>query len=121
MSAIEQKFLGAGYNTFLLFFSHSHVVNVFLLIYQLGTCCVYVVFVSSNIKAIADYYTETDTDVRLYMLIILLPLILINWVGKATCQRVHSLLFLLKRILIQLFVSFFRPFWLVARLCRLEI
>uniref|UniRef100_A0A182MCC9 Amino acid transporter transmembrane domain-containing protein n=1 Tax=Anopheles culicifacies TaxID=139723 RepID=A0A182MCC9_9DIPT len=57
-----------------------HIVNVFLLIYQLGTCCVYVVFVSSNIKAIADYYTETDTDVRLYMLIILLPLILINWV-----------------------------------------
>ncbi|XP_050086530.1 proton-coupled amino acid transporter-like protein CG1139 [Anopheles aquasalis] len=57
-----------------------HIVNVFLLIYQLGTCCVYVVFVSSNIKAIADYYTETDTDVRLFMLIILLPLILINWV-----------------------------------------
>ncbi|XP_052895546.1 proton-coupled amino acid transporter-like protein CG1139 [Anopheles moucheti] len=56
----------------------THRVNVFLLIYQLGTCCVYVVFVSSNIKAIADYYT--DTDVRLYMLIILLPLILINWV-----------------------------------------
>ncbi|XP_058449866.1 proton-coupled amino acid transporter-like protein CG1139 [Malaya genurostris] len=57
-----------------------HIINVFLLIYQLGTCCVYVVFVSSNIKAIADYYTESDTDVRLFMLIILLPLILINWV-----------------------------------------
>lgn len=57
-----------------------HIINTFLLIYQLGTCCVYVVFVSSNIKAIADYYMETETDVRLYMLIILLPLILINWV-----------------------------------------
>lgn len=57
-----------------------HIVNVFLLIYQLGTCCVYVVFVASNIKAVADYYTETPTDVRLFMLIILLPLILINWV-----------------------------------------
>ncbi|XP_055598119.1 proton-coupled amino acid transporter-like protein CG1139 [Uranotaenia lowii] len=57
-----------------------HIINVFLLIYQLGTCCVYVVFVASNIKAISDNYTETETDVRLFMLIILLPLILINWV-----------------------------------------
>ncbi|XP_037034964.1 proton-coupled amino acid transporter-like protein CG1139 [Bradysia coprophila] len=57
-----------------------HVVNTFLLIYQLGTCCVYVVFVSTNIKSISDYYTEEETDVRLFMLIILLPLILINWV-----------------------------------------
>ncbi|XP_059615528.1 proton-coupled amino acid transporter-like protein CG1139 [Phlebotomus argentipes] len=57
-----------------------HVINTFLLIYQLGTCCVYVVFVSSNIKSIVDYYTEEPTDVRLFMLIILLPLILINWV-----------------------------------------
>lgn len=60
--------------------SCRHVINTFLLIYQLGTCCVYVVFVSSNIKSIVDYYTEEKTDVRLYMLIILLPLILINWV-----------------------------------------
>lgn len=58
----------------------SNVVNTFLLIYQLGTCCVYVVFVSSNIKSIVDLYVEEKTDVRLYMLIILLPLILINWV-----------------------------------------
>lgn len=58
----------------------GHVVNTFLLIYQLGTCCVYVVFVSSNIKSIADYYLDDPVDVRLCMLIILLPLILINWV-----------------------------------------
>ncbi|KAJ6644044.1 Proton-coupled amino acid transporter-like protein [Pseudolycoriella hygida] len=57
-----------------------HVVNTFLLIYQLGTCCVYVVFVSSNIKSISDFYTEEETDVRLVMLIVLIPLILINWV-----------------------------------------
>ncbi|XP_026467878.1 proton-coupled amino acid transporter-like protein CG1139 [Ctenocephalides felis] len=57
-----------------------HVINTFLLIYQLGTCCVYVVFVASNIKAVVDYNLGTQTDVRLYMLAILLPLILINWV-----------------------------------------
>jgi hypothetical protein len=31
----------------------SHVVNTFLIVYQLGTCCVYVVFVSSNIKEVS--------------------------------------------------------------------
>ncbi|XP_030371837.1 proton-coupled amino acid transporter-like protein CG1139 [Scaptodrosophila lebanonensis] len=56
------------------------VVNTFLLIYQLGTCCVYVVFVASNIKSIVDAVYETNVDVRLCMIIILLPLILINWV-----------------------------------------
>lgn len=56
------------------------LVNTFLLIYQLGTCCVYVVFVASNIKSVVDYYLETPVDVRLCMLIILLPLILINYV-----------------------------------------
>lgn len=40
----------------------------------------YVVFVASNIKSILDLYLEEKTDVRLIMLIILLPLILINWV-----------------------------------------
>lgn len=32
-------------------------------------------------KAIVEYYTGTVTDVRLYMTIILLPLILLNWVS----------------------------------------
>lgn len=47
--------------------------------YQLGICCVYVVFVASNIKDVADYYYE-PLDLRLYMLMCLLPLILINYV-----------------------------------------
>ncbi|XP_011195874.1 proton-coupled amino acid transporter-like protein CG1139 [Zeugodacus cucurbitae] len=58
----------------------GHVVNTFLLIYQLGCCCVYVVFVASNIKSIADFYLDEPVDVRLCMVIILLPLIFINWV-----------------------------------------
>ncbi|XP_044734183.1 proton-coupled amino acid transporter-like protein CG1139 [Chrysoperla carnea] len=58
-----------------------HIVNAFILIYQLGICCVYVVFVSANIKAVVDEYTE-HISVRYYMLMILIPLILINWVRK---------------------------------------
>ncbi|XP_031641031.1 proton-coupled amino acid transporter-like protein CG1139 [Contarinia nasturtii] len=56
------------------------ITNAFLLVYQLGACCIYVVFVASNIKDIADYFYDDDIDVRLFMVIILLPLILINWV-----------------------------------------
>lgn len=55
------------------------MVNTFLLIYQLGTCCVYIVFISSNVKAVMDEYV-TKLDVQIYMLIFLIPLILINWV-----------------------------------------
>lgn len=71
---------------------YRHIVNTFLLIYQLGTCCVYVVFVASNIKAIADNYTEEATDIRLFMLVILLPLILLNWVSQVQyyCTHTHS-------------------------------
>lgn len=56
------------------------MVNTFLLIYQLGTCCVYVVFVSENLKSVVNHYTESDTSVKVYMSAILLPLILLNWV-----------------------------------------
>ncbi|XP_024938203.1 proton-coupled amino acid transporter-like protein CG1139 [Cephus cinctus] len=55
-----------------------HVINVFLLIYQLGTCCVYVVFIATNLHSALSNYV--DIGVKMYMLIILLPLILINWV-----------------------------------------
>ncbi|XP_046587245.1 proton-coupled amino acid transporter-like protein CG1139 isoform X1 [Neodiprion lecontei] len=59
--------------------SSVHVINVFLLIYQLGCCCVYVVFIADNIKsALEGHVMEIDT--RWYMLMLLLPLILINWV-----------------------------------------
>ncbi|KAG8232777.1 hypothetical protein J437_LFUL013257 [Ladona fulva] len=57
----------------------GHIVNAFLLVYQLGTCCVYIVFVSSNVKDVVDYYAS-KLDVRIYMLILLIPFILINCV-----------------------------------------
>ncbi|XP_049829768.1 proton-coupled amino acid transporter-like protein CG1139 [Schistocerca gregaria] len=57
----------------------GHIVNVFMLVFQLGSCCVYVVFISSNIKAVVDEY-YSGLDLRIYMLILLLPLILINMV-----------------------------------------
>ncbi|XP_033191566.1 proton-coupled amino acid transporter-like protein pathetic isoform X2 [Bombus vosnesenskii] len=42
-------------------------INSFLVIDLIGCCCVYIVFISTNIKGVVDYYTETDRDVRFYM------------------------------------------------------
>lgn len=61
-------------------FCFRHVVNAFLLIYQIGTCCVYVVFVSENINFVLTKHFGIDITVVQVMLCILLPLILINWV-----------------------------------------
>ncbi|CAH0546040.1 unnamed protein product [Brassicogethes aeneus] len=41
------------------------VVNLFLVIYQLGICCVYVVFCSANVKSVADYYMDEEKRIPL--------------------------------------------------------
>lgn len=57
----------------------GHLVNIFLIIYQLGTCCVYIVFVSTNIKSVVDIYID-PLPLEIYSAALLLPLILINWI-----------------------------------------
>lgn len=60
----------------------QHTCNTFLLLYQLGCCCVYTVFIAENLKEVCDLYLPEDVtiDINLYMLIILLPLVLINYI-----------------------------------------
>ncbi|XP_031630763.1 proton-coupled amino acid transporter-like protein CG1139 [Contarinia nasturtii] len=57
-----------------------HVTNFFLLVYQLGICCVYIVFIGDNLKSIVDDFYHTGQKVQVFMLIMLLPIILLNWV-----------------------------------------
>ncbi|KAF5294462.1 hypothetical protein FQR65_LT01588 [Abscondita terminalis] len=56
-----------------------HIVNAFILTYQLGACCVYIVFIAANIRSVANVYIK-DLGIEVYMLIFLLPLIFINWI-----------------------------------------
>lgn len=50
-------------------------VNVFICVTQLGFCTVYFGFISNNFKQIYDFY-GIHLDVRLHMLIILVPILL---------------------------------------------
>lgn len=52
------------------------VVDGFLIIYQLGICCVYIIFIAKNVKELLDPYFTLD--LHLYMLVILIPLISIT-------------------------------------------
>lgn len=53
------------------------IVDVFLIVYQLGICCVYIVFVAKNVKDVADF-CGFNISVELHMVILLIPLVLIN-------------------------------------------
>ncbi|PSN47057.1 Proton-coupled amino acid transporter-like protein pathetic [Blattella germanica] len=54
------------------------MINLFLCVDLLGCCCVYIVFVSTNIKQVVDHYTGSELDLRLYMVMLVVPLILLN-------------------------------------------
>lgn len=54
------------------------LVDFFLIVYQLGICCVYIVFVAKNIKAVADEYTTNDFTLTQYILMSFIPFVLIN-------------------------------------------
>ncbi|CAH1713516.1 proton-coupled amino acid transporter-like protein CG1139 isoform X1 [Aphis gossypii] len=76
------------------------MTNMFLVLYQIGSSCIYVVFIASNLKVVGDFYLGGNTDVRMYMVYLLIPLILISWVRNlkllapfssiATCMTIVS-------------------------------
>ncbi|GAB0096052.1 proton-coupled amino acid transporter-like protein CG1139 [Sergentomyia squamirostris] len=69
-----------------------HIVNWFLILAQTGTCCAYVTFVAESIRKILQVHLDFDMDVRIYMIILLVPFILLNLVKNLKYLAPFSLL-----------------------------
>ncbi|KAF5287223.1 hypothetical protein FQA39_LY16000 [Lamprigera yunnana] len=54
-------------------------INIFLCITQMGFCCVYFVFVATNLHDVVKHYL-VDINIHWYLLMLLVPMIFINWV-----------------------------------------
>ncbi|XP_037904186.1 proton-coupled amino acid transporter-like protein CG1139 isoform X3 [Hermetia illucens] len=54
-------------------------INIFLFITQIGFCCVYFLFVALNVREVIGHYF-VDLDVRIYLLLMLIPMIPLNLV-----------------------------------------
>ncbi|CAL1680411.1 unnamed protein product [Lasius platythorax] len=55
------------------------LVNIFLCITQLGFCCVYIVFISTNMKQVLDAH-GIEMDVHQHMAVVLIPIMLSTWI-----------------------------------------
>ncbi|XP_011632277.1 proton-coupled amino acid transporter 2-like isoform X2 [Pogonomyrmex barbatus] len=55
------------------------LVNIFLCITQLGFCCVYFVFISTNMKQVLDAH-GIEMDVHEHMAVVLVPIMLSTWI-----------------------------------------
>lgn len=58
------------------------LVKLFLVLHMIGACCVYMVIVASSIKQIVEFFSPAQLNIRLYILMLLLPLILCNLVRR---------------------------------------
>ncbi|KAK4872813.1 hypothetical protein RN001_014842 [Aquatica leii] len=55
----------------------SYLVDVFLILYEMGMCCVYSIFVSVNVKQLVDEYLLEPMALEFYTIILLVPFMLI--------------------------------------------
>ncbi|XP_075224513.1 proton-coupled amino acid transporter-like protein acs isoform X2 [Lycorma delicatula] len=67
------------------------MVNTFLVITQIGFCCVYFVFVATNIQEVVTKYYK-PVHLHWYLLMLLLPMILLNWLKNLKYLTPVSLL-----------------------------
>lgn len=94
------------------FWFHRVLVSLFICVTQLGFCCVYVVFASTNLKQVnkskaesttrkgkitdwkvVDYYApHLQWDVRQFMCLVTIPLIFLNWLRDLKLLAPVSLL-----------------------------
>lgn len=71
----------------------SFLIDMFLVLDLLGACCVYTVFVASNLKQVIDYYNpDFHINVRYYICMLWVPLLLINSVRVLKFLAPYSLI-----------------------------
>ncbi|KAK9739762.1 Transmembrane amino acid transporter protein [Popillia japonica] len=68
------------------------LVDIFLILYQLGICCVYVLFVAVNVQPVCNELFKVDLDLKIYMLTLLIPFILINSIRNLKLLAPFSIL-----------------------------
>lgn len=58
-----------------------NLINTFLVITQLGFCCVYFVFVAVNLQEVVAHYFF-KLDIRVFLILMLIPMVLMNLVRE---------------------------------------
>ncbi|XP_050540826.1 proton-coupled amino acid transporter-like protein CG1139 isoform X2 [Daktulosphaira vitifoliae] len=53
------------------------IVNFFLVLSLIGSNCVYIVFISTNIKSVVDNHFTNSIDVKMFMIYLIIPITLI--------------------------------------------
>ena len=56
-------------------YAFRFLIDGFIVLIQLGFCCVYFVFVPASIKQVIDYYTPHSPSIQVYQLIMLFLII----------------------------------------------
>lgn len=54
------------------------MVDVFLVLDLIGCCCIYLVFVATNLKQVLEHYAEQHINIRFVILALLVPLLLMS-------------------------------------------
>ncbi|XKL66369.1 hypothetical protein PGB90_009789 [Kerria lacca] len=84
--------------------------NFFFVVYESGSCAIYIIFISSNVKQLLDYYLQDDINLRLIMLYVVLPMVLVCWIRNlkllAPLSAVANII---------LIICFILVFWYVFR------
>ncbi|CAM6031414.1 unnamed protein product, partial [Sphagnum compactum] len=68
-----------------------NLINMFLVITQLGFCCVYFLFVAVNVQEVVAHYFF-PLDIRVYLILMLVPMVLLNLVRNLKYLTPASLL-----------------------------
>lgn len=68
------------------------VINTFIVMTLFGCCCVYNVFVATNMKQVIEHYSEFEYDLRWYIFFLLPFLIIINLIRNLKSMAIFSVI-----------------------------